>query len=128
MSQISKGFEIAFNIQEKILRLRAWGDWDAELGKKYGFALRSKLTEINANVHWKIWYVLVDLARVLSPPEEIRQSIEKHLTAANNHGIKRIAYLQNGTIPRLSVKHTKDGPAHSVFESADEALQWLLSE
>jgi len=119
----SRGFEIALNIRGKILRIRVWGNWGVEeFGQKYTIGLRDKLA------HWKMWYVLVDVTRVSSQPEEVRSIIEKQLTAADEQRIKKIAYIRNGTGPRLPVKHARDGPLQAFFESADEALQWLLSE
>lgn len=128
MLENSKGFEIAFNIQGKILRIRVWGDWDTELVKRYDFALRHKIMEISAHAHWKIWYILVDVTRCSCQSEELPFMLEKPFMIANTQEIKKIAYVYNGTNPQSSFTHARDAPAHACFESTDEAVQWLMKE
>lgn len=123
---MSKGFEIAFNIRRKILRIRAWGDWDADLEKKCNMALRDKILELSAHAQWKIWYVLVDVTRMLTRTKEFQSMLEKHVKAAKVQGIKRIAYIGNGAKEQESSESARDGPARAFFDTQDEAMHWLM--
>ena len=128
MTEPIKGFEIALNLRKKILRIRAWGDWNGEIGKKYELALRDKIIELSAQAHWQIWDVLVDFTGVSAPSEEAQRLTEHLLTTANPLGLKKIAYIRNNISPPLPLKRTRDSPIPSFFESKDEAIQWLMKE
>jgi hypothetical protein len=127
MSNNTKGFEIAFNLQAKILRLRAWGKWDEGLKKKCEMALRDKIIELSTRAHWQIWYVLVDFTQFLGSSKQMQEAIEHELTTEKILGIKKIAYVQNNSIIHTPLPHERDGPRHSVFRSNYEALQWLFN-
>ena len=127
MPEPIKGFELALNIREKMLRMRAWGVWDTEFGKKYDLALRDKIMELSAQAHWQIWYVLVDFTGFSTPVAEVQRMTEHLLTTANPLGLKKIAYIRNSPGPPLPCKRARDGPLQAFFESKDEAIQWLMA-
>jgi hypothetical protein len=119
-----KGFEIAFNLQRKILWVRAWGDWDLDFGKRYAMAIQGKIRELSSE--WKIWYVLMDVNRFSAQSEEVWSIIREQLETENTSGLKKIAYIQNGIRPQLPSNNERDGPVQSSFESTDKALRWFF--
>ena len=130
MKTNNKGFEIALNIQKKFLRVRAWGDWDVEFGKKYNMALRDKIMELSAHAHWKIWYVLMDLTRLSTQSEEVQSMISQALVAVSKQGMKKVACLGDKSHSLLLLKRVSgenNGQTCAFFESKDEALHWLLN-
>lgn len=127
MLENTKGFEIAFNLQAKILRLRAWGEWDNGLYQKCEMALRDKIIELSAHAQWKIWYVLVDVTKASAQAEAIRNIVEKHFVMAPEQGVRRIAYLGNCPGPQASPGNRGDSPQYAFFDRQDEAMQWLLN-
>jgi hypothetical protein len=135
MKTNNKGFEIAFNIQSKILHIRAWGAWDAKLLNKYIAALRNKITSggsASALPSWRIWYVLVDLSECSTfMLETFRETQMSLLQEVGKLELKKIAYLENGI--RLQRHALVPTPLHNgaqqlFFTSREDALQWLWSE
>ena len=126
MAKTTKGFEIALNLQEKILRLRVWGDWDVEFEKKYDLALREKIIELCAQAHWQIWYVLVDFTGFAAIAEERQRVFGNYLQMLRNQGLKKIAYLCDCKRLALPFRRARDEPFQAAFQSREDAMTWLL--
>ncbi len=123
MPKNPKGFEIALNIRENILRIQLWGDWDAVLREKCALALQDQIIELSTHARWQIWYVLVDFSRLTAQLDDLAAMIVNPLFTTANLGLKKIAYIGHTT--SLSPPHDRDSPPQSCFTSVAEAMQWL---
>lgn len=123
----NKGFEIGLNIPARLLRFRAWGEWDATLREKCQLALSDKILELSAHAHWQIWYVLVDVSQSPAQSEaEIQRLITDQLLAADAQPIRKIAYIFHPAGFQIVRIGEHAGPRQSAFTSLNEAVQWLL--
>jgi hypothetical protein len=128
-TQKSKGFEISFDPMRRILRVRAWGFWDAEFAKKYNSAFTEKIGEIRTD--GKEWYVLMDLAEFHPYSTEVQDILHQHLTTATKQGMRKVVCLGEMSVAQLHLRELFliSGLLQYTFvESEEEAMQWLLSE
>jgi len=125
----TNGFEITLHGIQHIVQIRTWGDWDAELAKKY----RSALSEIIAESHEndQKWGILVDVSDEFSRSEGGQWMIGEQSAIADTRRIRKIAYLGTNAafqFQRKELFRTPDMPKSAFFESKDDALCWLLTD
>jgi hypothetical protein len=121
MTGNGKGFEIILNAAQKMLQVRAWGEWDQGLAQKFHYALREKSEDLEANGQG--WYAMIDLTEFSAQSQDVWNAIVVHLKNTQSPGLKRIAYVQPEQPGRfLREKHDIGGQ----FQTADAALRWLL--
>ncbi len=123
----SKGFEISFDPAKRILRVRAWGFWDAEFAKKYISAFTEKVEEIRTD--GKAWDVLMDLAEFHPYSTAVQDILHQHLTTATKQGLRKVVYLGEMSVAQLHLRElflVRDLPQYAFIESEEEAMQWLL--
>jgi len=121
MTGNGKGFEIILNVAQKMLQVRAWGEWDQWLAQRFHYALREKSEDLEAN--GQNWCAMIDLTEFSTQSQDVWNAIVMHLKNTQSPGLKRIAYVQPEHPGRfLCEKHDIGGQ----FQTADEALHWLL--
>ncbi len=126
----NKGFKISLDPTRHLLRVRAWGFWDAEFAKKYKSALTEKIEELC--VHGEEWYALVDFTAFFYPRStDVQRIISTQIASADRQGMKKIAYLEKRSVVQLLLNRLfreRDPQRHAFFESEEQALHWLLNE
>jgi hypothetical protein len=128
MEQMRKGFEIALEPIQHILRLRVWGDWDLRMMSIYGKALQEKIADIVARD--TIWLILVDM-RHFTPQSKMRSLLNRQLTLTNQIRLKKIGYLvahREHAISKPEATPSSDSLQQAYFESEPDAIAWLLNE
>jgi hypothetical protein len=128
MEQIRKGFEIALEPIQQILRLRVWGDWDLRMINIYGKALQEKIADIVARD--TIWLILVDM-RHFTPQSKVRSLLNRQLTLTNQIRLKKIGYLvahREHAVGNPEATPSSDSLQQAYFESEPDAIAWLLNE
>ncbi|MBD3304797.1 hypothetical protein GF339_00425 [candidate division KSB3 bacterium] len=120
MTVNGKGFLIALNPGEHIIRIRAWGYWDITLTKKYGYALTEKTHEMLQN--GRAWQMVIDFRHLYPRSEDIQRMLREYLEQASSHGIQHIVYLgDRATLQiRLDRFFQEMTPEHEVFMASDE--------
>jgi hypothetical protein len=98
-----KGFEISFDPERRILKVRVWGDWDMQLAKKFGSILREKIAEICKSE--KVWYGLADFTDFFPLSETVESLLKKHFDLAKKRGMKELLYISPQTDPNLQCDH-----------------------
>ncbi len=125
----SKGFEIAVDPVGRILRVRAWGFWDATFIKKYAYALTEKTEELSAN--GGEWAALVNVTAFCPHSANIQRMMCQQIMSAGKMGLKKLAYVVKGTITQLQLNNiflTSPIQRRFFLESEQDAMQWLLNE
>jgi len=125
----SKGFSISLDPIGHILRVSAWGFWDAEFMKKYNHAFTEKSEELRERA--KEWYVFMDLIGFHPHFTEVQDILRQQITNAKKQGMKKLVYLGEKSVVQLQLNKlflTSAIQEYSFVESEEEALQWLLNE
>jgi hypothetical protein len=125
----NKGFEISFDPARRILRVHAWGFWDAEFAKKYNSAFTEKVEGIRTD--GKAWDVLMDLTEFHPYSTEVQDMLHQHLTTATKQGMRKVVCLGKMSVAQLHLRElflVRDLPQYAFVESEEEAMQWLLYE
>jgi len=129
MAGKEKGYELIFDETRRVLQIRLWGLWDAELAKNFVGEFEKTVQEIGAT--GKQWYILADITRFPPQFSEIQQFLTKAMGMTKTYGMKKAARIVDNTITKLQIARLSEEthfPENSFFRSEDEAIQWLLSE
>jgi hypothetical protein len=129
MPQLNKGFVISLDTTRKIVKVQAWGFWDADLVKKYRRAFAEKIKELRANGNE--WYALMDFREFLPRSEEIQQMMNEHIASVQKEGMKKIGYLGERLMVQLRLNRVfreEDQHMSAFFDSEREAIRWLLKD
>jgi hypothetical protein len=129
ITMYTKGFEIATDIRRHLLRVTLWGLWDADIAKKYKYAMREKIEEITKNDNE--WYALVDFTRCYPRSDEVQDMLREQLAAAKEQGMKKIVYFGDKSAIQLQLDRVfpiSNLQKDSFVESEEEVIQWLLSD
>lgn len=134
MTNQQKGYEITFNEESRILKFRGWGFWDSGIIRKFEKEWKEKVREISASD--RDWYVLVDLTDFPPQSEEIQKFTYaimgfEEMKFGTVHNLKKGTGIIGRTLTELQLgRLVKEAgiPDNAVFQSEDEAIQWLNSE
>ena len=129
MAEHEKGFEIAFDAETSMLRLRLWGLWDTEVGQNLVWEFKKHVQ--NVSTMNTTWYVLADLTEF--PPQfgEVQQYLSEAMLLAKQHGMKKGARIVANTITKMQIARLSREtgvPESFFFQSEEAAIHWLLSE
>ena len=122
-----KGFEISFDPEKTLLKIRVWGFWDRELAQRFREGCKAKVNEINRE--GAQWQVLIDLTASCDQLQEIQEIINEGIEFLKTH--MKQAILVNNSITHFQMGHLfrTDGlQVSSYFKSEHDALRWLLKE
>jgi hypothetical protein len=129
MTGQNKGFQISLDTARNILKIRLWGLWNVEMGKKYAEKLKEQIKSLNKKE--EDWHLLMDLVEYSPQSQETQNIISEGLAFLKDYKIRKRAILIHRTplqFPEQSLSQKIMLPIYSYFKSEDDAIRWLLDE
>ncbi len=128
MKDDKRGYQITLDMHRNILKVTAWGLWDAAYAEQYDRELQQSILKISQHAP-QGWYVLVDLNHF--PPQfpDVQSILVRGMEFGAKHGIKKEARLIGEALTQMQLKRlVKEAgmPENSTFQSEEEAITWLL--
>lgn len=123
-----QGFEISIDDARNILKIRAWGFWDAEIAGKYQYEFENMINEMKTK--GKAWSTLVDVTEYSPQSARVQKIIRERMALATKCGLKKEACIVRSLPTKWQMKHLArqtDLPIRAEFQTEDEAMQWLSS-
>lgn len=128
MAELEKGYTIALDTQQNILKFRLWGMWDQKLAQQFEKEIKAKILEISQHAP-QGWFSLIDLSQFPPQLKDIQDMATDVMGFEITHGMKKSATLVAQTMTKLQIRRlaTQQGfDPGSFFQSEDEARRWLL--
>jgi len=129
MTSPEKGFEITFDEERSIVRLRFWGFWDLEIGR--AMVKEFKKYAQRASAQETPWYALGDITQFPPQMKDIQQCLSEVMRFAREQGVRRTARVVASTITDMQIKRLANAagiPEHTFFHSEEAAIHWLLRD
>jgi hypothetical protein len=129
MFEKKQGYEISIDDVRNILKIRAWGFWDAEVAGKYETEFTKLINEMSAR--GKEWSTLVDVTEYSPQSAKVQNIVRKRMVLATEYGLKKEARIVRSLPTKWQMaKLARQGelPISADFQTEDEAIQWLANE
>ena len=121
-----QGFEISIDDPRNILKIRAWGFWDAEIAGKYEYEFKNMINEMKAR--GKEWSTLVDVTEYSPQSARVQKIVRERMILATECGLKKEARIVRSLPTKwqmAQLARQSDLPISAEFQTEDEAIQWL---
>ena len=126
MFEKKQGFEMSIDDARNILKIRAWGFWDAEIAGKYENEFKTMINEMKAR--GKEWYTLVDVTEYSPQSAKVQNIVRERMIFATECGLKKEARIVRSLPTKwqmAQLARKSELPISAEFQTEDEALQWL---
>ena len=129
MFEKKQGYEISIDDVRNILKIRAWGFWDAEVAGKYETEFKKMINEMSAR--GKEWSTLVDATEYSPQSAKVQHIVRKRMVFATEHGLKKEARIVRSLPTKwqmAKLARQSELPISVEFQTENEAIQWLTNE
>jgi len=124
-----QGFEISIDDMRNILKIRAWGFWDAEIAGKYKYEFENMINEMKKRE--KDWCTLVDVTEYSPQSASVQSIVKERMVLATECGLKKEACIVQNLPTKwqmAKLARQSDLPVRAVFQTEGEAIRWLSSD
>ena len=122
------GYEIAVDVERRLVRLTLVGFWTRQTYERYDHALEKLAAQARSAGRSRYEYrVLVDVRRHGIQSKEVAAEIERGLAELTEHGQRHAVLVSPSALHKAQARRVTSRLVAGYFGDEGEALAWLLA-